>query len=95
MFGRPPDVAQIQQLLKNAFLTNETTELNNDGDKVKFLGRHIQRRGNGIFMCEETECFKRRRDRNHGILKCKEAAIHPPQQVVASRETAVASASTT
>ena len=55
--------------------------LNDEGDKVRFLGPTLQRQGNGILIGGDADYYADTR-KAHDIAHCKEVANPSPQQVV-------------
>lgn len=49
-FGKEDDIKQVFSKLRERFLLKETGRLNNDGDKTRFLGRNLERRGDTIYI---------------------------------------------
>ena len=58
IFGELSHIKQMDQQLQQPFLIKRTGELNGDGSEIKFLGRRIRKKDQGVLMYEDAEYYE-------------------------------------
>ena len=77
VFGNKDHIFIIKTKLNSVFLIKETGNLNNEGSKVRFLGRILQRKDCGILMYEDENYYMEIL-KEHSMEKCKETNTPSP-----------------